>query len=665
MKGWVIPLCLLVAACGDGEHATRVKMDFARPDSLYDAPFPSDDLIAGGTVDLSAFPNPEAVDIVDKVLGLLDGATGFATSGGVFFQLTGPIDASALPDLAGSVADDAPVFLVDIDSDSPGYGERIPVYVDFEELNGLYAAPDTLSLVPLQGTALQPNTRYAAVVTNAITDAGGSPLAAISAGERDGYPAGYADGFDALAQLGIDVDRIAGLAVFTTSDPTDELYRVRDAALARTLPVIDAPFTRTDLFDDFCVYQTTLPMPDYQAGNPPFKTEGGGWQFDADGKPIYQRDETARLVVTVPRTAMPSAGYPLVVFVRTGGGGDRPMVDRGVQAVHDGPSLEPGEGPARYFARAGFAGLEVDGPLGGLRNPTGGDEQFLIFNVQNLTALRDNVRQSAVELSVIAHVAAGLQLDASDCPPAGTTDAGPTAVSFDDQHFALMGHSMGATIGPLAVAAEPLYRALLLSGAGGSWIENLVYKHKPLDLPSVVGLLLHQGGDIRVDDPILTLAQWALEPSDPQVFDDAIIRNPVGGADPRHVLMEQGIVDNYILPRIANTTSLSIGLDQAGTPLDDPTSDDRIADQSALAPLLPLVGRAAISLPASGNVQPTAGDPVTAVVVQHLEDGVEDGHEVVFQTDGPKHQYQCFLASWLADGTPTVPVDASRDAPCP
>ncbi len=656
---------VLAAACGSGEPATRVKMNFTRPTGLYDAPFPSAELAADGAIDLSAFPNPEAVDIVEEVRGLLAGATGFATSGGVFFQLTGPLDPTSLPDLAGSVAGDAPVFLLDIDPDSPARGQPTPVYVDFEEFANLYAAPDMLSLVPLQGTPLRPHTRYAAVVTTAVIDADGEPLAALPSGERDDYPAAYADALATLAGLGVATDRIAGLAVFTTGDPTAELYRVRDAALARPLPVIDAPFTRTDLYDDFCVYQTTLPMPDYQAGEPPFTHEGGGWEFDDHADPVFQRDQTSRLVVTVPRTAMPGAGFPLVVFVRTGGGGDRPLVDRGMEEVHGGPALEPGEGPARYFARAGFAALQVDGPLGGLRNVTGGDEQFLIFNVQNLTALRDNVRESAVELAVIAHVAATLHLDASDCPPAGTGDPGPTDLWFDDQHFAIMGHSMGATIAPLTVAAEPLYRALLLSGAGGSWIENLVYKHQPLDLPNVVGLLLHQGLDVRADDPVLTLAQWALEPADPQVFDDAVIRHPIDGASARHVLMEQGIVDNYILPRIANTTSLSLGLDLAGPALDDPASDPRIADQSALAPLLPLVGRAAIALPASGNVQPADGDPVTAVVVQHLEDGIEDGHEVVFQTDGPKHQYQCFLASWLADGIPTVPIDAGRDDPCP
>ena len=141
-----------------------------------------------------------------------------------------------------------------------------------------------------------------------------------------------------------------------------------------------------------------------------------------------------------------------------------------------------------------------------------------------------------------------------------------------------------------------------------------------------------------------------------------LVAEPPDGGAPRQVLMEQGIVDGYILPNIANASSLAIPLDLAGTEHD--TADDpRLAHQRPLGPLLPLVGRAPIALPASGNVA-TDGGAVTAVVVQHVEDGVEDGHEVLFQTDGPKHQYQCFLASWLR-GTPTVPIDAARDAACP
>ena len=62
--------------------------------------------------------------------------------------------------------------------------------------------------------------------------------------------------------------------------------------------------------------------------------------------------------------------------------------------------------------------MSVDGPHGGLRNVTGGDEQFLMFNLTNMAALRDNIRQSAVELVLLAHVLQTLTLDASGCPEA-------------------------------------------------------------------------------------------------------------------------------------------------------------------------------------------------------------------------------------------------------
>ena len=140
------------------------------------------------------------------------------------------------------------------------------------------------------------------------------------------------------------------------------------------------------------------------------------------------------------------------------------------------------------------------------------------------------------------------------------------------------------------------------------------------------------------------------------------MREPVTGAQPRQVLMMQGIVDDYILPNIANSTSLSFGLDLAGSELDT-GADPRLAGELPVGPLLPLVPldpRGVIALPVARN----AGE-VTAVVTQHPEDGIEDGHEVVFQTDVPKHEYQCFLASWLATGVAGVPADASRDAPCP
>ena len=147
-------------------------------------------------------------------------------------------------------------------------------------------------------------------------------------------------------------------------------------------------------------------------------------------------------------------------------------------------------------------------------------------------------------------------------------------------------------------------------------------------------------------DPALMLLQWAGEGADPPVFGEAI------RARGTHVLMMQGIVDHYILPPIANATSLALGLDLAGGSLD---ADDPELDRfTPLVELLPLVDGTTRELPASAN-RDDGG--VTRIVTQHAEDGVEDGHEVVFQLDAPKAEYRCFLASLARGEVPTVSRD--------
>jgi pimeloyl-ACP methyl ester carboxylesterase len=349
-------------------------------------------------------------------------------------------------------------------------------------------------------------------------------------------------------------------------------------------------------------------------------------------------------------------GYPTTVFVRTGGGGDRPLTDRGVHPS-DGSATIPGSGPAMRFARAGFAGVQVDGPLGGLRNTTHADEQFLMFNIFNPLALRDNTRESALELVLLAHVLEDVTLDASDCPGAG-------AVRFDLTRLALMGHSMGATIAPLVLAHEPRYGAVILSGAGGSWIENILWKQHPVEVRPALELIIgypSRGLSLSRGDPVCTLFQWAAESADPQVYARRIVSEPAAGEAPRHALMMQGIVDHYIMPPIADGISLALGLDLGGVELDSRTPE--VADLAPLGPLLPLVQRGPIALPAAGNVVGPAGT-ATAVVIQHPEDGFEDGHEVVFQTAAPQHEYRCFLASF-ATGTPVVLQGQGADDPCP
>jgi hypothetical protein len=479
------------------------------------------------------------------------------------------------------------------------------------------------------------------------------------AGMSDAAWASYGEALSALAEAKVEGSSIAGLTAFTTWDPVEGFGKVTGAMLAAPLPTLKTPFTRKEVFDDFCVYEGAIPMPVYQQGSPPYTDAGGDWAFDASGAPVLQRQEEARFVVTIPRRAMPAAGFPIVVMSRTGGGGERPLVDRGVQGMTGGPALVPGTGPALYFAQAGFAGSSIDGPHGGLRNVTHGDEQFLMFNVGNPRALRDNVRQSAAELVLQAHVLASLSIDVGDCAGVVTSDG---KARFDAGTMAVMGHSMGASIAPLSLSQEPMFRAGLLSGAGGSMIENVMYKEHPLVVKGFAEILIGLAGtgeSLTEHDPLLNLFQWVAEPSDSPVYAERIVRAPVVGP-PRHVLMMQGIVDHYILPPIANSISLSLGLDQAGEALDAKNAE--LSRFAPLGSLLDLVGRGPISLPASSNHDGPQGK-VTAVVVQHPEDGIEDGHEVMFQTEAPKHEYRCFLEG-LAKGAPRVPGPGKAADPC-
>jgi hypothetical protein len=185
----------------------------------------------------------------------------------------------------------------------------------------------------------------------------------------------------------------------------------------------------------------------------------------------------------------------------------------------------------------------------------------------------------------------------------------------------------------------------------------VVYKESPVAVRPLADLLVGyqpgSGDTLHEHDPVLSILQWAGEPADPPLYAGALVRDVADGAAPRHVLMLQGIVDTYILPPIANATSLSIGLDLGGDALDE--AEPELAAFRPLAELLPLAGGARRSFPIRAN-----RNEATAVVVQHREDGIEDGHEVAFQLEAPKEQYRCFLESWLAG----APVVIAPGSPC-
>ena len=254
---------------------------------------------------------------------------------------------------------------------------------------GPFGAPDLLALLPLQGVPLAQRRdlrgrRDAARCTTPTASRSRAPTRSRArrrrraAGPRGEALASYERALAALAAAA-SPGKLAGLAVFTTGRPEAGARApcapTRCARPRRGSHRVTPPPTTLRRLLRVSTARST--MPDYQSGTPPYTTDGGAWAFDAAGRPIVDHTETARVVFTIPRAPTPPGGWPLVVFVRTGGGGDRPLVDRGraPRPTFTTP-ITPGSGPARDLARVGFAAVEVDGPLGGARNPAGGDEDF-------------------------------------------------------------------------------------------------------------------------------------------------------------------------------------------------------------------------------------------------------------------------------------------------
>ena len=665
-------LVVVASSCDEtptAEEAPRALMDFTGAHGFLGAPFPSEHLRgADGVVDVTAAGNPLRVALADQITAALEGETGFGTTSAIHFALTRDLDASLLPDAFTSTEDGAHVALVDVEPGSPTRGQRAPFNAYFQADGGPNGAPNLLTLVPVQGIPLRADTMYAAVLLSGLRTRTGEPLRpspeleALDAGVAieglsEDALVSYRSAWSALPELGIAHDDVRALAVFRTGDPTRVMARAVEVARASEALELTAPFTlsTTDAYAGYCVFHTTVSVPVYQAGEPPYLDEGGAWPLDETGAPALQRREEANVWLTLPRAAMPEAGFPAVALVRTGAGGNRPLVDRGPRLAPGAPDV-PGTGPAEELARVGFAGISVDGPHGGLRNVTGGDEQFLVFNIQNPAALRDNLRQSALELVLLADLLGELRIDPTGCDGLSVADG---EARIDTSTLAIMGHSMGASIAPIAAAFEPRYRALILSGAGASWIENVLYKESPIAVrPTAEALIRYTGRfSLTAADPLLNRLQWAGEAADAQVYARLLVDEPsVGSA--RHVLMFQGVVDTYIPPPIANALTLSLAIDHAG-----PALDREQGDFEAIDDLLPLRGRSAITLPAEGNVSGEDG-AVTAVVMQLAEDGIEDGHEVMWQRADARRTYGCFLRTLHMRGMPRATDGASVDPQC-
>jgi hypothetical protein len=537
---------------------------------------------------------------------------GFGTTTAVYFFASGPLDPVTVP-LTPSLAD--PVFCADAATGTPvpilvkrNIDSRIPNVLGVLPAPGRPLAPATTYTCVVRrsvtggGQPVEPAAGWVAVRdgTSANTDADAihDPVVTM------------------LGGLGVPASDIAAMTVFTTEPTASDLLTIRDTVLPGE-PVPAADFTsRPELvFDSPAEITTLLGAPNasvatvatgfYEA--PRFQTadpNGDGPLHDLPvppsfvtcavacettderfthgpgGTPLVLSTPEIPFTVVVPSGTPPPGGWPIVIQQHGLGGQRDTVVAFGVLDAPRGYASIGIDAVAhgyRYFKDMSVPGdctparpcpQDSINNFGGSAHPDGFvDGSYLGFDVgfltvnlgffqafHNFIGIRDNFRQTYVDLMSLVRLIKGHSIDAA----LGTT--------IDDGNIYYMGHSLGGLMGAGFVPLEPDLRASVLNAAGGGLTTQLF-------LNSSIGAgaqALVQG--ILGLDPANVSDQFALQPNLTQMMIDPadgvnlghLLLNPALGA-PRNVILVEDWGDQ-VVPNQANEV-LAVA---AGLPLFDP-----------------------------------------------------------------------------------------------
>lgn len=523
------------AAITDAECATRcapdetpqgcgcsrdgVRMRFGDPrEEYYAEPWPlSTRVRADGGLDLTGIPLPATAGFLrDNLETLATHTLGFATNGALFVAFDGAIDPRSLPsDARASTAQGASVFLAEIDPASATRGERVPLLCRYRDDATDYNPEHFLACAPFPGFPLRPATLYGLYLTDGLLDAGGEPVRAsqrwrdvLDGDPQDASDEALVEAFAPFADFArveeIAVESLVGGTVFRTQDPIAPMRAIAEHVAALAAPAVEAlaPYAGTlpaDESGNYAALSGSYDAPIYQQGETPYGRSGGDIRFDADGAPIVATTMSLQVHFTLPTDVqMPADGWPVALY-HHGTTGDASTFIR--------------DGTAFYLAAAGVAGIGIDAPVHGLRRPADVDPTLLFFNIQNVLALRDNVRQGAADLLVLERVVEALDVSAADSP----TGEG---IRFDPARIFFMGHSQGALTGALYLGVSTRVRGAMLSGAGGSITMTVIHKRAPIDIPALARSVLVLSEDEALDafHPALALVQAFTEPVDSTNF---------------------------------------------------------------------------------------------------------------------------------------------------
>ncbi len=614
---------------------------------FFRLPFPNDARITGGKIDLTGFPTPGSSLLgFDPVKIYLDAIvanqSAWGTSPSVLFRFSGPIDF----DTFRATGTTSPVQFVDITD--PKNPTSAGAQWAYSSAPGKYICDNWLGVRRPLGAPLTPGHVYAAYLTTVGRDASGlaitrapelvSLLAATAPADTalaNAYAA-YKPFRDYLTDAKVLPTTVLDAAVFTAGPAQTPMASLAAAVKAATAPTAagwvkcvagaTSPCPQADGdracgtgTADYDEYHALITLPIFQKGTEPYLASGG----DIAATPV--RTEAVCASLTVPKSAEPAAGYPLVVYAHGTGGSFRDHVRpevAGVLATATPPMAVLGYDQVEHGTRRGASTASPDD---------------LFFNFRNPAAARGNPMQGAADVVSVGRLAKALAV------PAVAT--GAAAIKINGAAVVFFGHSQGSLAGSLGLPFTNDYTAAVLSGNGASLMEALLNKTSPQNIAAAVPFLL--GGDYDGTKlaggeyhPVLSIVQQWIDPADPLNFAQSIGKVPETGITPKSVFETYGLGDTYAPPITLQAYSLAAGLSLAAHDA-TATKPDAIGNLAEVA--VPLTGDFA-----------TGGHTVTLGVREYGPPKGDDGHFVVFDVPSANADAVRFIAAAAAKKVPPI-----------
>lgn len=635
---WCAVLMLVVAGCDEPAPVT-VVMTVTDDAPAYGAtPFPTDALRDGDR--LGALAGLEAIvgrntDLVAAHLGALDG---FGVRPLVELFVDGDLDPASIPTRTTAITDAA--VLVDVDPSSPERGRVIAM--DWR----LDASRRVLAGSPASGERLREGTRYAGFVTTQLRDERGaalrpSPALATLASAAERWRT-TALAFEALSA---EVDApIAGLAVFTTQHATAPLLAAReqletavapelafddpalvfagqgalDQILGRAARATDGPRAGlerwgndnpTGIAHDHVGVVGTGTISVVRFRGDETTTDGPedeSFQLDAAGVPRIIAIDRIPITFILPAAPPPASGYPLVIYGHgLGAGRDQllsfaePLTSQGFAVVGidmfgHGSRYDPIDQSANMARQLTAFSGEAATP-DGFGDVTGLTTQLDFFEeFRGVSAVRDAIRQSALDLSRVTQLVRRADLDLSAL-------AGPGGVpTLDTRRIAYLGESFGTVVGTLFAAIEPEIDLFVLDVPGGGILDLLLPSSPEIGAVAIpfVESVFKPATPLDRWNPLIGMMQAVIDGADPLTYAPHVLRDrfSIGGRElgPRSVVAIEVVGDQVLANVGTDALARGLGLDVLAPSLDVPA------------------GLATVASPAAGN---RAGQ--TAVLVQY------------------------------------------------